>query len=183
MWSIAGLRPAMLHMKGPLKTRKAGISRVCVKASPAFGRRRLHTKTDSIDCPRPFLFLFLFNFFFFLFFFMLTFEMVREAKSKLAEVEIGRSRTGRTRKKKLAEVEIGRSRNWPKSTTTELKRGLGWLLVEHCRLKTGNVQQKGPLRVQRWVFGSGVLGSGQGFRGFRGSGVQGLGVQGSGFRV
>ena len=32
-------------------------------------------------------------------------------KSKLAEVEIGRSRIGRTRKKKLAEVEIGRSRS------------------------------------------------------------------------
>ena len=26
-----------------------GISRVCVKASPAFGRRRLHTNTDNID--------------------------------------------------------------------------------------------------------------------------------------
>ena len=32
-------------------------------------------------------------------------------KSKVAEVEIGRSRIGRTRKKKLAEVEIGRSRS------------------------------------------------------------------------
>ena len=26
------------------------------------------------------------------------------------------------------------------------------LFVEHCRPKAGNVQQKGPLRVQRWVF-------------------------------
>ena len=26
------------------------------------------------------------------------------------------------------------------------------LSVEHCRPKAGNVQQKGPLRVQRWVF-------------------------------
>ena len=47
MWSIAGLRPAMLHMK-PVETQKAGISRVCVKASPAFGRRRLCTDTDNI---------------------------------------------------------------------------------------------------------------------------------------
>ena len=38
MWNIAAFG------------RKAGISRVCVKASPAFGRR-FHTKTDNIDCP------------------------------------------------------------------------------------------------------------------------------------
>ena len=104
-----------------------------MKASPAFGRRRLHTKTDCVDCPALFCFFFS-SFFFFLFFFMLTFKMVREAKqnwpksklaeveigrsrnwpkSKLGEVEIGRSRTGRTRKKKLAEVKIGRSRPRP----------------------------------------------------------------------
>ena len=34
----------------PVETWKAGISRVCVKASPAFGRRRFHTNTDYIDC-------------------------------------------------------------------------------------------------------------------------------------
>ena len=33
--------------EGPLK-RKADINRVCVKASPAFGRRRLHRKTRTI---------------------------------------------------------------------------------------------------------------------------------------
>ena len=44
MWSIAGLRR-------PVETRKAGTSRICVKALPAFGRRRLHTNTDYIDCP------------------------------------------------------------------------------------------------------------------------------------
>ena len=34
------------------------MSRVCVKASPAFGRRRLHRNTDHIDCPAlSFLFL------------------------------------------------------------------------------------------------------------------------------
>ena len=49
---------------------------------------------------------------------MLTFEMVREAKqnwpkSKLAEVEIGRSRNWPNSKKKIC-----RSRNWPKLTTT-----------------------------------------------------------------
>ena len=32
----------------PAETPKVGVSRVCVKASPAFGRRRLHTNTDSI---------------------------------------------------------------------------------------------------------------------------------------
>ena len=32
----------------PVETPKVGISRVCVKASPAFGRRRLHTNTDNI---------------------------------------------------------------------------------------------------------------------------------------
>ena len=37
----------MLHMKA-VDPRKAGISRVCVKASPAFGRRRFHTNTDYI---------------------------------------------------------------------------------------------------------------------------------------
>ena len=100
-----------------------------MKASPAFGRRRLHTKTDYIDCPALFCFFFS-SFFFFLFFFMLTFEMVREAKqnwpkSKLAEVEFGRSRNWP--KSKLAEVEIGRSRtgrtrkkNWPKSKLAEV---------------------------------------------------------------
>ena len=35
--------------EGPLK--RADVSRVCVKASPAFGRRRLHRNTDYIDCP------------------------------------------------------------------------------------------------------------------------------------
>ena len=35
--------------EGPLN-RKADISRVCVKASPAFGRRRLHRNTDYIVC-------------------------------------------------------------------------------------------------------------------------------------
>ena len=32
--------------------RKADINRVCVKASPAEGRRRLHRNTDYIDCPK-----------------------------------------------------------------------------------------------------------------------------------
>ena len=35
--------------EGLLKPERRGMSRVCVKASPAFGRRRLHTNTD-IDC-------------------------------------------------------------------------------------------------------------------------------------
>ena len=33
-----------------------------------------------------------------------------------------------------------------------LTRFMPGLFVEHCRPKAGNVQQKGPLRVQRWVF-------------------------------
>ena len=36
--------------EGLLK-RKADTSRVCVKALPAFGRRRLHRNTDFVDCP------------------------------------------------------------------------------------------------------------------------------------
>ena len=32
--------------EGLLKPERRGISRVCVKASPAFGRRRLHRNTD-----------------------------------------------------------------------------------------------------------------------------------------
>ena len=34
--------------EGLLKPKRRGISRVCVKASPAFGRRRFHTNTDYI---------------------------------------------------------------------------------------------------------------------------------------
>ena len=56
---------------------------------------------------------------------MLTFEMVREAKqnwpkSKLAEVEIGRSRNWP--KSKLAEVELAEleKKNWPKSKLAEV---------------------------------------------------------------
>ena len=41
--------------------RKVGISRVSVKASPAFGRRRLHTNTDHIDCPTQTVFFPLFS--------------------------------------------------------------------------------------------------------------------------
>ena len=36
----------------PAETPKVAISRVCVKASPAFGGRRLHTNTDHIDIAR-----------------------------------------------------------------------------------------------------------------------------------
>ena len=42
-------------------------------------------------------------------------------KSKLAEVEIGRSRLGRTRKKELAEVVIGRSRSRSSKTPSSKK--------------------------------------------------------------
>ena len=38
------------------ETRKAGMSRVCVKASAAFGRRRLHTNTDYVSHPVRFIF-------------------------------------------------------------------------------------------------------------------------------
>ena len=86
-----------------------------------FGPRRLHTNTDNIDCPT------LTVFFPLCIIFLLFFSRSKNPtsrnwpKSKLAEVEIGRSRKkkkkklaeveiGRTRKKKLAEVEIGRSR-------------------------------------------------------------------------
>ena len=44
-------------------------------------------------------------------------------KSKLAEVEIGRSRNWP--KSKLAEIEIGRSRNWPKSNWPNSKKKAG----------------------------------------------------------
>ena len=53
------------------------MSRVCVKASQAQGRRRLLKNTDCIDCPAfSFLFLFLFSFFHF---FILTFWKVKGA--------------------------------------------------------------------------------------------------------
>ena len=91
--------------EGTLKPEKRGIRRVCVKASPAFSRRRLRTKTDYIDCPTLFLFLFIF-FLSFLFYCHLRWS---ERPNK-----IGRSRNWP--KSKLAEVEIGRSRPRPNNT-------------------------------------------------------------------
>ena len=73
MWSIAK----------PVETRKADISRVCVKASAAFGRRRLHRNTDYIDCP-ALSFLFSLPFSFFLFFFHLDILDGQRGKQKLA---------------------------------------------------------------------------------------------------
>ena len=74
-----------------------------------------------IAAPLWFLFSSCFCFFLLFFFFIITLGMVK-GQTKLAEIEIGRSRNWP--KSKLAEVEIGRTRkkNWPKSTTTLLKR-------------------------------------------------------------
>ena len=68
-----------------MRTRKADMSRVCVKASPAFGRRRYGLFWLS----RPFVTFTFFSFFFFI----LTFWMVKGAsqnwlKSHLAQVEL-----------------------------------------------------------------------------------------------
>ncbi len=78
-WPSAGDAP---H-EGLLKPEKAGISRVWVKASLAFGLRRLHTNTDYIiDC-RALVVSFLVLFF-------SSFHLhIWDGQRKLAEVEIG----------------------------------------------------------------------------------------------
>ena len=97
MWSIARLRPAMLHMKArcfPKGGHKPCFCEGVAGLRPAtpLHKRRLHL-------------LIVLTFFFALF-------LGRNLNiKKLAEVEIGQSRLGRTRKN-------GRSRNWPKSTAS-----------------------------------------------------------------
>ena len=59
---------------------------------------------------------------------MLTFEMVREAKQNWP-------------KSKLAEVEIGRSRNWPKSKLAE---------VDHNPMEHINTVHRKPASTLPW---------------------------------
>ena len=109
MWSIAGLRPAMLHMKACWNP-KSGH-----KLWPATPSH----KNGQYWLSRPFLFLFLFIFFLSFLFYVDIWDGQR-GQTKLAEVEIGRSRNWP--KSKLAEVELAEleKKNWPKSKLAEV---------------------------------------------------------------
>ena len=115
MWSIAGLRPAMLHMKACWNPKSGHKPCLCEGVAGLRPATRSH-KNGLYWLSRPFLFLFLFIFSFFSF---LCWHLRWSERPN----KIGRSRNWP--KSKLAEIEIGRSRNWPKSNWPNSKKKIG----------------------------------------------------------